>query len=107
MNSYGSASSYSGIPLSYTPAEALACTDVRPWEPFLVVMRITPLEARLPYRAAEAASFRTVIDSISVGFKSAILPPNGTPSITYSGLEEPFTVPLPRIMMDGLEPGLP
>ena len=43
--------------------------------PFLVLIRITPLPARLPYRAAEVASFSTVMLSMSALFKSLMFPP--------------------------------
>ena len=49
----------------------LALNFVLPALPFLVVMMTTPLDAFEPYMAAEAASFRISMVSISSGFKKA------------------------------------
>ena len=53
----------------------------------------------------EAASFKTVIDSISSLFKLAILELYGTPSTTYKGSLEEEIEPKPRIRTAGEEPG--
>ncbi|MOA58584.1 hypothetical protein D3C78_1830040 [compost metagenome] len=45
-----------------------------PFLPDLVVINTTPFAALEPYNAAEVASFRTFMDSISSGFKLAMLP---------------------------------
>ena len=50
--------------------------------PLLVVIRTTPLAARLPYKAADAASFKIDILAMSLEFSSAIFPSKGTPSTT-------------------------
>ena len=71
-------------------------------------MMTTPLAARLPYNAAEAASFKMDMLSISLEFSSAMFPSKGTPSTTYRGSEAPETnVPKPRIRMLGAEPVSP
>ena len=57
---------------------------VFPSDPFLVVTNITPFAALAPYIEAEAASFRTVTDSIKAGSKSAMLPTK--PLIKINGL---------------------
>src|SRR5690554_4060755 len=91
-------------------------TRALPACPFLVVIRITPLDAREPYIAVSDASFRTVKVSMSFEFillsGSAIpLTPlvlsTGTPSITIRGslladIEDP---PLIRIVEPA--PGAP
>ena len=83
--------------------------------PFLVLIRITPLAALLPYNAAADGPLSTEIDSISSGLKSAIpsvpaLPSpmiplsepmlllnNGIPSTTYNALLLPSSDLAPRI----------
>src|SRR5690554_5602925 len=85
-------------------------------------MMITPLAAREPYKADAAASFRTVMDSISEGFRVLITlllftmyedncpePPEttGTPSITYNGSLDAFMEPIPRIRIAEVEPACP
>ena len=87
----------------------------------MVVIKITPLAAREPYREAAAASFNTVIFSISLGLIEAItlnalespltadtaISPEttGTPSITYNGSLEAFIEPVPRTLICKPAPG--
>ena len=101
--------SYSGIPLLYIPW--FICSVIFGlwvFRPLLVVMMITPLAARLPYNAAEAASFKMDMLSISLEFSSAMFPSKGTPSTTNRGLEAPDTnVPKPRTRISGAFPGSP
>ena len=61
---------------------ATTCSLSSPIDPDFVVINITPLAARLPYKAAEEASFNTEIDSMSFGLISDTFPPIGTPSTT-------------------------
>ena len=82
-----------------------------------MVIIITPLAALDPYKEAAAASFRTVIDLISLGLmlviglelifpsceRSVIL--TATPSITYRGALEAFIDPIPLIRIVGVDPG--
>ena len=82
MKSLASTLSYSGMARLYMPWFTLTDIPTLSLLPRLVVIRITPLEARLPYRAAEVASFSTVRLSMSFGFRSEMLPPKGTPSMT-------------------------
>ena len=87
----------------------------RPFDPrpFFVVITMTPVEARDPYRAAALGPFSTEIDSTSSGLMSLIalpksvppfgLPPRlafetGTPSTTNSGLLFPRMEFAPRIV---------
>ena len=88
--------------------------------PFFVVIRITPLAAWLPYKAAAGEPFRILILSTSSGFRLEIpSPPSrfpasavppiaekacslaelriGTPSMTYKGWLLPTTERMPRI----------
>ena len=58
--------SYEAIPRLFTPHLALKFTRASPLAPRLVVIKMTPFAPRAPYKAFEAASFNTVIDSISV-----------------------------------------
>ena len=67
----------------------------------------TPFAARAPYNAVDAASFKTVIDSMSSLFKFAILAEYGTPSTTYKGSFEDEIEPKPRIRTAGADPGCP
>ena len=61
--------------------------------PFLVVIIITPFDAREPYIADADASFKTVIDSTVAGFNEAkneeeptfVVLSSGNPSITIRG----------------------
>jgi len=79
---------------------------VSPLVPFFVVIITTPFAALEPYSDAAAASFRTVILSISLGLSVASrLPPSystpvvsGTPSITYKGELEAEKDPRPLIL---------
>ena len=93
--------------------------------PFLVVIRITPLDARTPYRAAAGPPFRTLMDSMSSGLmppipsprstfmplpSGAVPPPGmllsiGIPLMTYKGWLLPLSEPLPRIIMRLEPPG--
>ena len=60
--------SYLNGPCWLMPQRPSKVTLARPCWPFLVVTITTPLAPREPHRAVEAASFNTVIDSISFGF---------------------------------------
>ena len=80
-------------------------------------MTITPFAARAPYIAVAAASFKTVISSISFGLIPAIevvyilsmscnsdifgisVPSNGSPSNTHNGSCAPFIEEVPRILI--------
>ena len=53
-------------------------------DPFFVVIRITPLPALEPYKAAELGPLSTDIDSISLGLISEIPPP-----VSYTHLTLP------------------
>ena len=92
------------------PQRPSKVTLARPCWPFLVVTITTPLAPREPHRAVEAASFNTVIDSISFGFneESAFEFVLGTPSITISA-SELFCVPepIPRTRIPMSTPGWP
>ena len=55
----------------------------------------------------DAASFKTVIVSMSEGFNAPGLDPMITPSITHSGSVLPLMVDLPRITIVPAEPGCP
>src|SRR5690606_39432838 len=83
--------------------------------PLLVVMMMTPFEAREPYMAVAEASLRMENDSMSLGFmvlRMDLEPPTvtlsmGRPSITIKGsVEAPNEAP-PRIRMTEPEPGSP
>ena len=63
-----------GLALLLTPTSPLYETAVLPCFPFLVVMMITPFAALEPYREAAAASFNTVMDSISSGLMVLRIP---------------------------------
>ena len=57
--------------------------------------------------AVEEASFNISMDSISLGFKSLILPSiKGKPSTTYRGSLLAVIEPLPRTRIEGEAPGL-
>jgi hypothetical protein len=79
------------------------------------VIIITPFEALLPYTAVDAASLRTVKDSMSEGFivdNIDLAPPTaslsiGKPSITIRGWLEALREAPPRILMSDPEPGAP
>lgn len=64
---YGSAFVGCGTAKSEVPHEPLKLIVGLPDFPFLVVMTTTPLAAREPYNEEAAASYNTVIDSISDG----------------------------------------
>ena len=83
-----------------------------PLRPFLVVIRITPLEAREPYKAVAAAPFNTDIDSKSSAFRFFRSLPQSCPapvfvtslsmiipSITKIGWLLPPKEVLPRMMI--------
>ena len=72
--------------------------------PFLVVIRITPPAPLDPYIAVAEASFKTSIDSISLGCTLDILPPC-IPSIIISGSLAALIELTPRIRIDTLEFG--
>ena len=78
----------------------------RVFSPCFVVIRITPLAEREPYMAADAASFKTSIDSISAGFISS-MDSKGTPSTMYRGFAPPSNVDVPRIRISAASPGAP
>ena len=97
-------------------------TATLPDLPFLVVIIITPLAARLPYSADAAGPFNTFIDSMSSGLmllapslplvapKSLVAWPctvlsTGTPSITKRALLLPPIERFPRIITRVAEPG--
>ena len=63
---------------------------VFPATPLFVVIKITPLAALEPYIACAAASFKTSIEAISLGFKSLIAPIL-TPSAIIIGPLPPFS----------------
>ena len=75
--------------------------------PFLVVIKITPLPALEPYKEVDAASFNIVIDSISAGLISPMLPLYIVPSTTYKGALDALTEPNPRIRIEEDSPGCP
>ena len=75
------------------------------FSPFLVVINNTPLEALLPYKDVEDASFKTEVDSISFGLILFKLPEYGTPSTTIRGELLALIDPKPLILIIGLEPG--
>ena len=56
--------------------------------------------------AADAASLRTSIVSISPGFKKSIPPPITTPSTTNSG-SDPLIEEVPRMRITAPDPGAP
>ena len=89
------------------PLVYLILIEFFPLVPFLVVTITTPLAARAPYKAVDAASFKTVMVSISSLFKLAILAEKGTPSTTYNGALDDEIEPKPRIRTSGEEPGWP
>ena len=80
-----------------------------PSSPLLVVTRMTPLAARAPYIACEAASFNISMLDTSSGFKALnSVELAETPSMTYNGEFEPSSSDLvPRICMEEPEPGAP
>ena len=103
---------------SEKPQSAFNETEGFPVFPCLVVIRITPLAAREPYKEAAAASFITVIfsisdvlivDIISIPASDPVLlifPEfTGTPSITYRGELDALKDPIPRILMEEEAPG--
>src|ERR1700754_3881223 len=57
-----------------------------PVAPFLVVIRITPLDPLVPYIAVADASLSTSIDSIVAGLISFVCPGKGAPSRMISGV---------------------
>ncbi|MNX58798.1 hypothetical protein D3C86_896500 [compost metagenome] len=61
-------------------------------------MTITPLPEKAPHMDAAAASLRTVIVSISFGFRFATSPSYGKLSTTTKGLVFPKMVLLPRTL---------
>ena len=69
-------------------------------------MRMTPFDAREPYIAADAPSFRTSMNWISFTENIFILPEVGTPSTINKGLLFP-KVPAPLIRTAISSPGDP
>ena len=88
--------SYSWRARVLTPTLASKETSAWPGRPFFVVIMMTPLAPRAPYRALDAASLRTVIDSISPGAIVFMLPSYGTPSTTIRGSLPALTEEIPR-----------
>ena len=86
-----------------------------PFVPFLVVTMITPFDAREPYKAVADASFKMVIDSISLGLMvfnrfaepETPFPSTGTPSITINGSLLALSEAPPRIRMRLPPPAAP
>ena len=74
---------------------------------FLVVTITTPFAPRAPYRAFEAASFRTVMLSMSLGLRLLRSPEYGIPSTIHRGSFPALRELNPLIRIDGLEPGWP
>src|SRR5690606_40997667 len=98
----------------HTPVVKFSSTEALPSAPRLDGIITTPLAAREPYMAVDAASFNISIDSISPGFMAAngfnpkpSVPlrldsdPDsiGIPSTTKSGLFPEFKEELPRTRM--------
>jgi len=73
----------------------------------LVVMRITPLAPRAPYKAPAEASLSTDMDSMSLLLIEFRSPSNGTPSTTSSGEFEALIDPKPRMRSSAPLPGCP
>ena len=72
------------------------------------MIRITPFAPRAPYKAADAASFNTVIDSISWLLIVLRSPSNGAPSRITNGAFPALIEPIPLILTDGDDcPGWP
>ena len=85
------------------------------------MISITPLAPLAPYKDAEAASFKTVMLSISLGFKVASIPvppaevpkeltsldETGIPSITYKGYVEALRDARPRTRKLTFDPACP
>ena len=102
---------------------ALKLIRVFPALPFFVVIRITPFAALEPYKDAAAASFKTVIFSISLGLIEDIIlndllspltgeratspETTGTPSTTYRGSLVAFIEPVPLTRISNAAPGCP
>ncbi len=94
-------------PLELVPHFASTFTIACLLLPLLVVIKITPLAPRAPYKALDAASFKTVVLSISAVFIEDISPSKGTPSTTYKG-ELPAAIdPTPLIRTVDVVPGCP
>ena len=77
--------------------------------PFLVVISITPAAALDPYIEEDAASFKTLIDSMSSGFTNEILGIS-TLSSNINGVDlavELIDAICPRIRITGSEPTSP
>ena len=77
-----------------------------PLAPAFVVIRTTPFAAREPYIAAEDASLRICMLSISLGARNFKLS-TGTPSTTYKGSLLPLNDVVPRTLIDISPPGAP
>lgn len=82
-------------------------TRASPVLPRFVVISMTPFAPRAPYNAFEAASFSTVIDSISDVLIADISPSYGTPSTTYKGVLLADIEPIPRMRTVASFPGCP
>src|SRR5690554_3704657 len=90
------------------PVEALRLTVVFSLNLALfVVIKTTPLAARVPYMAPDAASFKISTDCISEEANCAKTSEDtGTPSKTIRGWEL-LIVPTPLILILGVLPGVP
>ena len=77
--------------------------------PRLVVTTTTPLAPRIPKIAAEAASFNTLTDSISLGsIRAKSAEERSTPSMINAGDVSPRKVAIPRIYKEASSaPGSP
>ena len=67
---------------------------------------ITPLAPLDPYIAVAEASLRTSIDSISPGANKLGAVEIGIPSTTYNGSFPALIERVPRIRIDGVDPGV-
>ena len=91
----------------FAPYLTSASTRVLPTSPFLVVIKTTPFAARDPYNAVAVASFKTVIEAISLGSIPLKSASKGIPSTTYNGERLEYAEPKPRIRILALLPGCP
>ena len=89
----------------WAETEICACW---PQRPRLEVRIITPLAARDPQIAVDDASFNTVIDSMSFGFRVWNVPEViSEPSRIYSGVVDALIEVTPRIRIETLADGSP
>ncbi len=93
------------LPTIAADSSVLKLTFTLPFAPFLVVIINTPFDALEPYNAVADASFKTLIDSMSLGlivfrkFAEPDIPllSTGTPSITINGSLLAFKEAPPRM----------